>query len=51
MEEIVNHYENYVEDLKNLIDLSDLAIVENDNEVFKDCQKKIKYLFNEIKKI
>ena len=51
MEEIVNHYENYVEDLKNLIDLSDLAIVENDNEVFKDCQKKSKYLFNEIKKI
>ena len=49
-EDIFKNFNFTNDELKNLEDLHDLAIKENDNQVIKDCEKKITLLLNQIKK-
>ena len=49
-EDIYNNYNKSSNDIKNLQDLIELAISENDNIVIKDCEKKLNILLNKIKK-
>ena len=50
LEDIFKNFNFTNDELKNLEDLHDLAIKENDNQVIKDCEKKITLLLNQIKK-
>jgi len=48
---IFNNYNSSLNELENLEQLFELAESENDIAVIKDCEKKIIFLFNQIKKI
>jgi len=48
---ILNNYNSSLNELENLEQLFELAESENDYAVIKDCEKKIVFLFNQIKKI
>tara|TARA_Y100000590_G_scaffold108576_1_gene123481 strand:+ start:5805 stop:6866 length:1062 start_codon:yes stop_codon:yes gene_type:complete len=48
---ILNNYNSSLNELENLEQLFELAESENDIAVIKDCEKKIIFLFNQIKKI
>ena len=50
LEDIFKSFNFTVNELKNLEDLLDLALNENDLEVVKECDKKIFLLLNQIKK-
>ena len=50
LENITSSFSNTENELENLEELIELATKENDTIVLKDCEKKIKLLFNQIKK-
>ena len=48
-EDIVKSYKNFSKEIRNLKDLYDLAIEENNTEILEDCEKKIEQLIKDIK--
>ena len=50
LENIFDDFNFTVNESQNLAQLLELALKENDEEVIKDCQKKIKLLLGQIKK-
>ena len=50
LEAILDNFNSTVNELKNLEELLQLALNENDTAVIKDCEKKVNSLFNEIRK-
>ena len=48
-EDIVKSYKNFSKEIRNLKDLYDLAIEENNTEILEDCDKKIEQLIKDIK--
>ena len=51
LEDILKSFNNLVNDFQSSSDLIEMAIKENDNEVFDDCEKKIVQVFKDIKKV
>jgi len=51
LENIVNDFNSTVIELENLEELLELALMENDITVAKECEKKISYIYSQIKNI
>ena len=51
LEDIFKSHESSLIDINNLEELSDLALAENNEEIFRDCLEKAKTLLSKIKKV
>ncbi|PDH20037.1 MAG: peptide chain release factor 2 [Pelagibacterales bacterium MED-G40] len=49
-ENIINSFQSSQSEISNLKDLYSLALEEKDDEILKDCEKKINLVFNDLKK-